>query len=93
MATLTVTLPDHLTDLVARRVAGGEFADESACVRAALEHLERAEATLTQEEAAAVQAGIKAADRGDFVERVGGTARSHVRHLVEQARQPAASEA
>ena len=67
MATTSMTLGPHFEDFIKRQIASGRYKNASEVVREGLRTLETREQKL-EALRAAIQPGIDAANRGEFVE-------------------------
>ncbi len=93
MSTRNVTLPDHLDHYIDEGIASGRFTDASDAVREALSLMEESEQAKVEWMRSAVQEGIDAIERGDYVTlRSGKEIKDFVRQIGEEVEVELATE-
>ncbi len=94
MATMNVSLTDHLVSLVRQHVTSGRYKNASEVVRESLRLLEQRdaeEAAKLERLRAAVQEGIDSLDRGDpILLHTEQELRDHIAAIGREARTPSA---
>ena len=83
MSTRNVTLPDHLDHYIDEGIASGRFPDASDAVREALSLMEESEQAKVEWMRSAVQEGIDAIERGDYVTLTSG---EEIDEFIDQLR-------
>jgi len=83
MSTRNVTLPDHLDHYIDEGIASGRFTDASDAVREALSLMEESEQAKVEWMRSAVQEGIDAIERGDYVTLTSG---EEIDEFIDQLR-------